>query len=152
MPTPGEERRLCTPRRAANPRTCGRPHQELAGDQPDNWRAPTRRLAGRGVLVTRRLPASPPSRAPSGRVYVDSLGAVTIMAQKEPVTCGGSSSNPAGWSCSSSPSQPLACPSSWTLKWLCIRARFSNSMGEPATQKGACPPPPSWVNSPMVSS
>ena len=53
MPTPGEEKRTGTPRRAVNPRNCGRPPQELAatnprigGHQHDDWQGAVLFLLG----------------------------------------------------------------------------------------------------------
>ena len=80
----------CQPKnlRATTPRTGGRPTRQLAGTNPTTGRP---RCPCNPALACR-----PSQSRPFGlvffflfaRVYVDSLGAVTIMAQKEPVTCG----------------------------------------------------------------
>ena len=69
--------------------SAGLPFQKLAGDQPKNWRAPTRGLAGRRIISTRCSPTSSPlcacvllaccSRAFG---HVDDLEAVNRYAER----------------------------------------------------------------------
>ena len=93
---------------------------KLAGDQPKNWRAPTRRLAGHRILVIGHSPTRPPSRALFvfvflflvARVfgYADTLETWMVVARKEPFLCGRRPGQP-----SSSALARRVCVQSWWL-------------------------------------